>query len=150
MIRRFAFLVALGLAAGSLQAQGVPTPRPDQPHPEPTFEDQLFPPELIMQHQSELALTAEQRAAITDAVKRLQSQVIDVQWQMQYEQQKLAQLLSQSPVDEETALAQIDRVLDLERQVKKAHLATLIRIKNTLTAEQQRQLLALKGHTLAR
>jgi Spy/CpxP family protein refolding chaperone len=142
--------MALGLTAGSLHAQAGAPPRPEPPHPEPTFEDQLFPPELIMQHQGELALTAEQRGAITDAVKRLQSQVIDVQWQMQYEQQKLAELLSQSPVEEAPALAQVDRVLDLERQVKKAHLGALIRIKNTLTAEQQRQLMALKRHDMAR
>ncbi len=150
MTRRFALLMALGLTAGSLHAQAVAPARPEPPRPEPTFEEQLFPPELIMQHQGELALTAEQRGAITDAVKRLQAQVIDVQWQMQYEQQKLAELLSQSPVEEQTALAQVDRVLDLERQVKKAHLGALIRIKNTLTAEQQRQLMALKRHDMAR
>jgi Spy/CpxP family protein refolding chaperone len=103
-----------------------------------------------MQHQGEIGLTAQQRATITDAVKGLQAQVIDVQWQMQAEQQKLAELLSQPSVQETGALAQIDRVLDLERQVKKAHLAALIRIKNTLTAEQQQQLLTLRQYDAQR
>ena len=143
MTRRLALLLTLGLTTSSLHAQATQI-RPEPLHSGPTFEDNLFPPELIMQHQSALGLTAEQRATITDAVKGLQGQVIDVQWQMQEEQQKLAELLSQTSVQEAGALAQIDRVLDLERQIKKAHLAMLIRIKNTLSAEQQRQLLALR------
>lgn len=146
MTRRLALLLALGLITSALDAQEVPTMRPEPAHSGPTFEDHLFPPELIMQHQGALGLTAEQRAAITEAVKGLQGQVIDVQWQMQEAQQKLAELLAQTSVHEADALAQIDRVLDLERQIKKAHLATLIRIKNTLSAEQQRQLLALRQH----
>jgi Spy/CpxP family protein refolding chaperone len=124
--------------------------RPEPAHSGPTFEDHLFPPELIMQHQGALGLTAEQRAAITDAVKGLQAQVIEVQWQMQQEQEKLADLLAQTSVQEPGALAQIDRVLDLERQIKKAHLAALIRIKNTLTAEQQQQLLTVRQHDAQR
>jgi Spy/CpxP family protein refolding chaperone len=157
MTRRFALLLALALTATSLHAQadvgrerGTAGVRAEGPQAEMSFEDQLIPPELIMQHQGDIGLTAQQRATITDAVKGLQGQVVEFQWQMQAEQQKLAEMLSQPSVQETTALAQIDRVLDLERQVKKAHLAALIRIKNTLTPEQQQQLLTLRRRGPAR
>jgi len=105
---------------------------------------------LVMQHQRILALTVVQRAAITDAVKALQAQVVDFQWQIQDEQLKLAELVSQPRVEETAALSQIDRVLELERQIKRAHLASLIRIKNALTPEQQQQMLPFKQVKYAR
>jgi Spy/CpxP family protein refolding chaperone len=146
MMTRFPLMLLLGLlGSGPLLAQvpGQPTPGPQPQRPDP-MEDALFPPELIMQHQRDIGLTSEQQTAITDAVKALQAQVVDFQWKMQEEQQKLAELLEQPKVREAAALAQVDRVLEIERQIKRTHLAALIRIKNTLSAEQQQQLRDLR------
>jgi Spy/CpxP family protein refolding chaperone len=63
---------------------------------------------------------------------------------MQDEAQQLADILKSNTVDESEALAQIDRVLAVEREVKRAHIAMLIRIKNVLTPEQQATLKALR------
>ncbi len=104
----------------------------------------LYPPELVMQHQRRLGLTAEQRKAITETVAALQAQVLDLQWRMQDEAQRLGELLGGPRVDAPAALAQVDRVFDLERQIKRAHLTMLIRIKNTLTPEQQETLRGLR------
>lgn len=145
MIPRFAITLALvTLAPGTAAAQ---TPGQHDPHAHaaPPFEESLFPPELVMQHQRELDLTAQQRATITEAVKALQHQVVDLQWELQDEQQKLTELVRQASIQEAAALAQIDRLLDLERQVKKAHLLLLVRIKNTLTPQQQQTLTGLRG-----
>ena len=100
----------------------------------------LFPPELVMQHQADIGLKPEQRTAITQAIGELQGKVLDVQWRMQDAAGRLAALLGKASVDQTAALAQVDQVLDLERQVKRAQLTLLIRIKNTLTAEQQGKL----------
>jgi hypothetical protein len=40
--------------------------------------------------------------------------------------------------------AQWDRIMALEREIKRAHLALLVRIKNTLTAEQIAKLEAIR------
>jgi Spy/CpxP family protein refolding chaperone len=142
MTRRLALVLALTtLVPAALDAQ---LPTPDHPslrmkHPA-SVEGLLFPPELVMQHQRELNLTAQQRTTITEATKALQSGVVDHQWQLQDEQQKLHELLARPTVEEAAVLAQVDRVLELERNVKRLHLATLVRIKNALTPEQQEQL----------
>jgi Spy/CpxP family protein refolding chaperone len=100
----------------------------------------LFPPELVMQHQADIGLRPEQRTAITRAIGELQGKALDVQWRMQDAAGKLAGLLGKPSIDEAAALAQVDEVLNLEREVKRAQLTLLIRIKNTLTAEQQGKL----------
>jgi hypothetical protein len=41
-------------------------------------------------------------------------------------------------------LAQADKVMNLEREIKKTHLSLLVRIKNLLTAAQQEKLTALR------
>ena len=44
----------------------------------------------------------------------------------------------------DAALAQVDEVLGVEREVKRAHITLLIQIKNTLSAEQQAKLAAAR------
>jgi len=39
----------------------------------------------------------------------------------------------------------VDEVLGVEREVKRAHISLLIQIKNTLSAEQQAKLAAVRG-----
>jgi len=39
----------------------------------------------------------------------------------------------------------LDRVLAVEVQVKKAYISMLVRVKNALTQEQQRQLQEIRG-----
>ena len=82
-------------------------PRAGMQNVVPPFERTLFPPELVMQHQRELALTAEQRRVITDAVKVLQNHSVDLQWNLQAEQTALAELLEQRPIREQEATAQL-------------------------------------------
>jgi Spy/CpxP family protein refolding chaperone len=50
-------------------------------------------------------------------------------------------------VDEAGALAQVDKVLGMEREVKRAQISLLIEIKNLLTPAQQQKLFDLRGKT---
>jgi Spy/CpxP family protein refolding chaperone len=118
--------------------------RADTPPPDPVGQA-LFPPELVMKYQQALGITPTQRATITAAIGKTQGQMLNVQWDMQSATQKLADLLNATPVDETAALAQVDRVLGLEREVKRAQLSLVIRIKNALTREQQAKLKALRS-----
>jgi Spy/CpxP family protein refolding chaperone len=113
-------------------------------NPEPDFARHVFAPELVMKHQQRIGLRADQRKAITDAIQQLQARVVELQWRIQEETQKMSELLEPSTVNEQDVLAQVDRMLAIERDVKRAHMALLVRIKNTLTAEQQATLRSLR------
>jgi Spy/CpxP family protein refolding chaperone len=140
---RIAFVPALALAFAATAGAQQPT-QPSQP-PDDPLARVLFPPELVMQHQQDIALRPEQRATITKAIQDFQAKVVDLQWRMQEQSQRLLTLLERPAVDQAAALAQVDEVLGVEREVKRAHLGLLILIKNTLTAEQQAQLAAARA-----
>lgn len=101
------------------------------------FAQHLFPPELVMQHQSRLKLTEQQRTAIVQEINRLQATAVNVQWRVADESEKLSELLSQDAVAETAALEQVNKVIEYETAVKRAQLSMLIRIRNVLTAEQR-------------
>jgi Spy/CpxP family protein refolding chaperone len=54
-------------------------------------------------------------------------------------------LLRLPRVDETAALAQVDKVLGMEREVKRAQVSLLIQIKNLLTPAQQQRLFELRS-----
>ena len=128
MMRSWRYAILLLLGAASVAAAQ---------EPEPEFARYLFPPELVMQHQQNLRLTPEQRTAITQGIRDFQLKIVELQWKMQDEAQKLTELVQGAKVDEAQTLGQVDRVLGVEREIKRAHMALLIRIKNQLTPEQQ-------------
>ncbi len=116
--------------------------------PEPPENDPigryLIPPDLIMTHSASLALTDRQRTLIKSEIQKTQAKLIDVQWDLQEETGRMAALLQHIPVDEAKVLETADRVMSLEREIKRAHLGMLVRIRNALTAEQAARLQALR------
>jgi Spy/CpxP family protein refolding chaperone len=134
-ILAFAFV----LGAASLGAQGMPPGdrRPGPPGGADDFGRNFFPPELVMQHQSEIALQDSQRAALTSAVQQAQGKFMDVQWKLSAEGEKMGRLLQGTQVDEAQVLEEVDRILALEREIKRGQISLMVRIKNTLTAAQQ-------------
>ncbi|HEU5185498.1 MAG TPA: hypothetical protein VFU01_13065 [Gemmatimonadaceae bacterium] len=135
MIRACVHVIGLLLAATPLLAAQ---------EPEPDFARHLFAPELVMKHQQAIKLTAEQRSSITQEIREFQLKIVDLQWKMQDEAQKLNALVEGAKVDEPQTLAQVDRVLGIEREIKRAHMTLLVRIKNQLTKEQQAELASLR------
>lgn len=105
----------------------------------------LFPPELVMQHQGQINLQDSQRAALQAAIGQAQTKFVDLQWKISAEGEKLARLLQAPTVDEKLVLEQVDRVLEIEREVKRAQMGLMVRIKNTLTPAQQAKLRELRG-----
>jgi len=104
----------------------------------------LFPPELVMQYHQEINLNEVQSKAIKDEIQKAQAKFLDMQWDMQSETEKLVVLLKARPVDESAVLAQVDKVLDREREIKKTQISLLVRIKNLLTDAQQNKLMELR------
>jgi Spy/CpxP family protein refolding chaperone len=129
----------------NLAAQGVP---PGQRTPAGGPDDwgrNFFPPELVMQHQTEIALQDSQRAALTSAVQQAQAKFMDTQWKLSAEGEKMGKLLQGPTVDEAQVLEEVDRILALEREIKRGQIALMVRIKNTLSAAQQAKLAEIRG-----
>ena len=105
----------------------------------------LFAPDLVFKYRDAIGLDEAQSKALKDLVQKAQGRFLDLQWDMQAEAGKLAQLLRLPRVDETAALAQVDKVLGLEREVKRAQISLLIGINNLLTPAQQQKLLDLRG-----
>jgi Spy/CpxP family protein refolding chaperone len=104
----------------------------------------LFPPELVMKYRQEINLDEGQSKAIKEAIQKAQTRFLDMQWDMQAEAEKLVKLLKARPVDESAVLAQVDQVLNREREIKKAQISLLIHIKNLLSESQQNKLTELR------
>jgi Spy/CpxP family protein refolding chaperone len=130
-------LLILFLSTAALAQQ------PPQPQDDPIGQ-QLFPPELIMSQSQKLHLDDKQRATIKTEVQRAQSKFFDLQWELKEASDVMVQLLQQTPVDEAAVLQQADKVMGYEREIKKIHLALLIRIKNSLTRDQIAELMQMK------
>ena len=137
-----AFLMAAlflaGPGVGRAQLPERPTAqRPGADQPQDPLMGSLFPPELIMQNQQALRLTDEQRSAMLAEVQRTQTQAAPIAWRLQAAMEQLGAAVRQDHVDESQVLAQLDSALALEREMKRAQITLLVRLKNRLTPEQQ-------------
>jgi Spy/CpxP family protein refolding chaperone len=127
------------------QTQQGPPRKP--PPPDDPLGDGVFPPELIMQHQRELALTEDQKSFMRSEIQRTTTRFNELQWQLQDSMEALRETLKGTQVNEELALAQLGKVLEAEREIKTLHMGMAIRIKNKLTPEQQTKLQSMKAFT---
>jgi Spy/CpxP family protein refolding chaperone len=108
------------------------------------IEQNFFAPENIMQHQNAIGLSADQQTAIRAEMKTMINEFTDLQWQASAETEALASLVKQDKPDEKQVLAQLDKVLTIENEIKRLRTGLLVRIKNILTPEQQTQLRGFK------
>jgi Spy/CpxP family protein refolding chaperone len=97
-----------------------------------------------MANQQAIGLTDRQRASLQQAMKDAQGKFIDFQFRMSSEVENLQRLIQPASVDESKVLEQVDRVLGVEREIKRAQLTLMLRIKNLLSPQQQAQLGALR------
>jgi len=116
-----------------------PPQAPHPPDPDP-LAHLMFPPDMIMGHARELNLTDEQKTYLRSEVQKATVTFQDLQWKLQDQMEALHETMKSSSVNEQQALAQLDKVLDVEREIKRLHIALAVRLKNRLTPEQQEQL----------
>src|ERR1700674_5028283 len=136
--RVFCICAILIFAAGAVRAQ--------QPDQDPIGQS-FFAPELVIQHQEAIGLSAEQRDYFKTEIRQAQLKFTELQWKLQDEMEKLVTLVKQPHVDEQQVLAQLEKVLAAEREVKREQVTLLVRIKNKLTPEQQGKLAELRSKT---
>ena len=97
----------------------------------------LIPPDVVMAHQEALGLSDAQRRAIQADVQSAQQRFTSMQWQLSAATEKLVTVLNATHVDQDRALAAMDAVLALEREIKHTQLTLMVQIKNELSADQQ-------------
>jgi Spy/CpxP family protein refolding chaperone len=130
MVRKIALALFASFLVVALRANA-------QTPPSDPIRDALLPPDFVMEHQQELGLSDHQKKAIVADVQAAQDHFARSQKQIEAAKSKLVDILSQSRIDQAKALAQMDAVLDVEREIKHAQLTLMVQIKNELTAEQQ-------------
>ena len=122
---------------------GAPGNVPDHPGPPPNpdpLAHLMFPPDMIMAHARQLNLTDEQKAFMRTEIQKTTATFQDLQWKLQDQIELLQETMKSTSVNEQQALAQLDKVLDIEREIKRLHIGLAVRLKNQLTPEQQDQL----------
>jgi len=100
------------------------------------FAGAFFPPELVLLARDRIALTQQQQDALHASLEKAQSRSEELRTSLQNETTALSALANQDRVDEAAIGAQLDKVLDVERQLKHLHIGLLVTIKNMLTPEQ--------------
>lgn len=108
------------------------------------LQSELFSADVIMKYQSEIALSSEQNVEIKRIYNDNIAQFNSTKWDLDAQKQALNTMLAESQVDRTTTLAQLEKVTQLEEQLKLIRLEMLIKIKNQLTAEQQTKLKELR------
>ena len=140
-------LLSVGVASAQQAEPDQPQkPRMPPPPPPDMLNNSLFPPDVIMEHQRELGLTEEQKAFMRAEINKTSTVFNDLQWQLQDAMEALRDTMKADQINEQLALAQLDKVLTSEREIKKLHMALAIRIKNNLTAEQVQKLTNMNRH----
>ncbi len=115
-----------------------------QPQGRDPIAENLFPPDLVLSNQKAIGLEEAQKTFVRSEVLKAQTRFTELQFQLQDAMETLTGLLKQNPVDEAQVLAQLDKVLNAEREVKRTQIALMVRIRNKLTAEQQTRLRQLR------
>jgi Spy/CpxP family protein refolding chaperone len=131
-------LLALLLAAGMAA-------RAQQPPAQDPIAENLFPPDQVLANQKAIGLDDARRNYVRAEVLKAQTRFTELQFQLQDAMESLVTLLKQNPVDEGQVMAQLDKVLNAEREVKRTQIALMVRIKNKLTPEQQSRLRQSRG-----
>lgn len=142
-------ILALSLVLGLAAVAGAAEPRspmhgPGGFHGGPPMDRSLFPPDLILSNQIALGLTDDQTASIKKMINETHQKVLDAQTALQRTTEQLHTELSATKVNEAAALSFATQTMELEQQIKTAHMTLLIRIKNMLTPDQQTKAAALR------
>lgn len=139
-----AFVAAFLIATVVVGQQPRSGDMPKHPHPPAAPGDPLahllFPPDMIMAHARQLNLTDEQKQFMRTEIQKTTATFQDLQWKLQDQVELLHETMKSTSVNEQQALAQLDKVLEIEREIKRLHIGLAVRLKNRLTPEQQEEL----------
>jgi Spy/CpxP family protein refolding chaperone len=100
------------------------------------FQEYLYSADLVMKNRDRISLTDDQATKIKKIHSTNAADFSTLKWDLDAETEKLKKLLAQTKPDPSAVSKQMDLVLNLENQLKKKQLSTLVAIKNELTENQ--------------
>jgi hypothetical protein len=100
------------------------------------FQEYLYSADLVMKNRDKISLTDDQANKIKKIHSTNAADFSTLKWDLDAETAKLKKLLAQTKPDPAAVSKQMDLVLNLENQLKKKQLSTLVAIKNELTESQ--------------
>lgn len=137
-----------GICIAQAQHPGPPPDEPIGPDSRPPGGDKIgrafFPPELLMRNQKAIDLTPSQQSAIQNEMRIALPRFTELQWQLSAEEEALDALVRAESPDERKILAQFDKVMLAESELKRVRFALLVKLKALLTAQQRQKLEELK------
>jgi len=96
----------------------------------------FFPVEMVMRNQKAISLTAEQQQTLQESMQKSSPQFTQLQWKLSAEEESLDTLIKEQTPDTGKVLAQLDKVLLIENEMKRLQLGLMLAVKNVLTPEQ--------------
>jgi Spy/CpxP family protein refolding chaperone len=105
----------------------------------------LIHPEVILAHQSELNLSADQQKRLGEIVEVAKPKVEPLESVVRSAQQKLEALLRSPETKSDDAVAQLSKVLEAEAELKELQLRVLVELRLILTPEQRTKAMAAAG-----
>jgi len=87
---------------------------------EDPFGRSFFAPELVMQHQEAIGLSDEQKIFFKTEIRQMQLRFTEWQWKLQDEMEKMVAIVKQPRVEEQQALAQLEKSVGVRLELKKS------------------------------
>lgn len=100
------------------------------------WEQNLFPPELVMRHRAALELTEKQRSELIVVIQQFQAAMVPVEWELQDAKLELEKILAMYPTPQKEVEQALDNVFIHEAQIKRRHILMLVKVKNVLNQKQ--------------
>lgn len=100
----------------------------------------FFSPRVVIANSEEIGLSDEQRAAVQAEAGQAGESFAALRFDLDGALRRMIGLANQHPVAEDTAVAQLEEILGIEREIKVLQLRMGLRVKNLLTLEQHDQL----------
>lgn len=97
-----------------------------------------------MRNQKAIELTPDQQSAIREEMRNALPRFTELQWQLSAEEEALDALVREGSPDETKILAQFDKLMLAESELKRVRFALLVKLKALLTGEQRQKLEELK------
>jgi Spy/CpxP family protein refolding chaperone len=108
------------------------------------FQSELFSADLVLKYRSEIGLSTTQVTNVKKIYDSKISEFNSLKWDLDAALVALNKQLASASVDEKTSMAQMEKVMYLEDQLKRIRLGMLIKIKNEINPSQQEQLKKLR------
>ncbi len=101
------------------------------------FRQYLYSPDLIFKYREKIDLTDDQADKIKEIYNNSTLTYNNFKWDLDAKMISLEETLRAAKVDIEKAENQLRAITQLENEIKRMRLQTMLRIKNTLTSTQQ-------------